>query len=125
MGELRATRISFVGELGWELYVPAEFAAHAHSALVEAGAAHELAHAGHFALDACRIEKGFRHWGDDIGPEETPLQSGLSFAVAGDKPSGFIGRDALLRQRQAGATRRTMMFAVEGAEPLLLHDAPI
>ena len=125
MAELRATRVSFVGELGWELYVPAEFAAHVHAALVEAGAGHGLAHAGHFALDACRIEKGFRHWGHDIGPEETPLEAGLSFAVAWDKPSGFNGRDALLRQRQAGPARRMLMFAVEGAEPLLLHDEPI
>ncbi len=125
MAEVRATRISYVGELGWELSIPAEFAAHLHAALIEAGAAHGLVHAGHFALDACRIEKGFRHWGHDIGPEETPLEAGLSFAVAWDKPTGFIGRDALLRQRQAGVARRMMMFAVEGGRPLLLHDEPI
>jgi glycine cleavage system aminomethyltransferase T/glycine/D-amino acid oxidase-like deaminating enzyme len=125
MAEVRATRISFVGELGWELYIPTEFAAHVHAALVEAGAARGLVHAGHFALDACRVEKGFRHWGHDIGPEETPLEAGLAFAVAWNKPSGFIGRDALLRQRQAGARRRMVMFAVEGGRPLLLHDEPI
>lgn len=125
MVEVRATRISYAGELGWELYIPTEFAAHVHAALVEAGAAHGLAHAGHFALDACRVEKGFRHWGHDIGPEETPLEAGLAFAVACDKPSGFIGRDALLRQRQTGVARRMIMFAVEGGQPLLLHDEPI
>jgi 4-methylaminobutanoate oxidase (formaldehyde-forming) len=121
MAEVRATRISYVGELGWELYIPTEFAPHVHAALVEAGAAH----AGHFALDACRVEKGFRHWGHDIGPDETPLEAGLGFAVAWDKPSGFIGRDALLRQRETGVTRRMMMFAVEDGQPLLLHDEPI
>ena len=121
MAEVRATRVSFVGELGWELYIPVEYAGHVHETLVGAG----IAHAGHFALDSCRIEKGFRHWGHDIGPEETPLEAGLSFAVAWDKPSGFIGRDALMRRRETGPARRLMMFAVEQAHPLLLHDEPI
>jgi 4-methylaminobutanoate oxidase (formaldehyde-forming) len=125
MAEVRASRVSFAGELGWELYIPAEFAGCVYEALLEAGAAHGLAHAGHFALDSCRIEKGFRHWGHDIGPEDTPLEAGLAFAVAWDKPSGFIGRDALLRLREKGPERHLMMFAVEGAEPLLLHDEPI
>ena len=117
----RATRISFVGELGWELYVPVEQAAPVHAALVAAGAAH----AGHYCLDACRIEKGFRHWGHDIGPDDTPLEAGLGFAVAWDKPGGFLGRDALLARRDAGLARRLLLFAVDGAWPLLLHDEPI
>ena len=121
MADVRATRVSFVGELGWELYIPVEFAAHVHETLAAAG----IAHAGLFALDACRIEKGFRHWGHDVGPEDTPLEAGLSFAVAWDKPSGFAGRDALLEQRESGPARRLTMFAVEGAHPLLLHDEPI
>lgn len=125
MAEVRATRVSFVGELGWELYIPTEFAAGVYEALLAAGASFDLAHAGLFALDSCRLEKGFRHWGHDIGPDDTPLEAGLRFAVAWDKPSGFIGRDALLRQEQTGLARRLLLFAVEEGEPLLLHEEPI
>jgi 4-methylaminobutanoate oxidase (formaldehyde-forming) len=84
--------------------------------------------AGHFCLDACRLEKGFRHWGHDIGPDDTPLEAGLGFAVAWDKPGGFLGRDALLRQKDAGVERRLLQFQVDvdsRAAPLLLHDEPI
>ena len=84
-----------------------------------------LSHAGHFALDSCRLEKGYRHWGHDIGPDDTPLEAGLSFAVAWNKPSGFLGRDALLAQRDSGLSRRLLSFAVEDAHPLVLHDEPI
>ena len=122
---LRATRMSFVGELGWELSVPADWARQLHDILVAAGAPLGLAHAGHFALESCRLEKGYRHWGHDIGPEDTPLEAGLAFALAWDKPSGFLGREALLAQRQEGVGRRLLAFAVEGAHPLLLHDEPI
>ncbi len=120
-----ATRVSFVGELGWELSIPVAHAAAVHAALVGAGAPHGLAHAGHYCLDACRIEKGFRHWGHDIGPDDTPLEAGLGFAVAWDKPGGFLGREALLARRDAGLARRLLLFAVDGAHPLLLHDEPI
>ena len=95
MATIRATRVSFVGELGWELYIPVEYAFSVYQALIEAGQSFGLTHAGHFSLDACRLEKGFRHWGHDIGPEETPLEAGLSFAIAWNKPEGFIGHDAL------------------------------
>lgn len=125
MAMVRATRVSFVGELGWELYVPGEFAAGVYDALREAGESLGLAPAGLFALEACRLEKGFRHWGHDIGPDDTPLEAGLRFAVAWDKPSGFIGRDALLRQDQVGVKRRLLLFAVEEGEPLLLHEEPV
>jgi 4-methylaminobutanoate oxidase (formaldehyde-forming) len=121
----RATRISFVGELGWELAVPAEFARAVHAALTEAGANFGLRPAGLFCLDACRLEKGYRHWGHDIGPDDTPLEAGLGFAVAWDKPGGFLGRDALLRQKEAGVERRLLLFQVEDGAPLLLHDEPI
>lgn len=122
---VRATRVSYVGELGWELYIPAGDAEAVHRALVEAGRPHGLVHAGHLALDCCRIEKAFRHWSHDIGPHDTPLEAGLSFAVAWDKPGGFLGRDALARQREEGVPRRLMSFAVEGAHPLLVHEEPI
>ena len=125
MASVRATRISFAGELGWELYVPVEFAAAVYDTLLEAGGSFGLAHCGLFALDACRMEKGYPHWGHDIGPEDTPLEAGLGFAVAWDKPGGFIGRDALLAKREGNPERRLTLFAVEDGHPLLLHDEPI
>ncbi|NQV43556.1 MAG: FAD-dependent oxidoreductase [Rhodospirillales bacterium] len=96
---VRATRVSFVGELGWELYIPTEDATSVYQSIVEEGAIHGLAHAGHLTLDCCRIEKGFKHWSHDIGPDDTPLEAGLSFAVAWDKPGGFIGHEALTPRR--------------------------
>ncbi|MEE2981311.1 MAG: FAD-dependent oxidoreductase [Pseudomonadota bacterium] len=116
---LRATRLSFVGELGWELYIPSGSAVAVHGALAAAG----VGHAGHYCLDSCRLEKGYRHWGHDMGPEDSPLEAGLGFAVAWDKPGGFLGREALLART---VTRRLVLFAVDGdAHPLLLHDEPI
>ena len=120
-----ALRMTYVGELGWELYVPSEFAAHVYETLVAAGADHDMTHAGYHALDSLRLEKGYRHWGHDITDEDSPLQAGLSFAVAWDKPGGFIGRDALLAQREAGIDRRLVQFKLEDPEPLLYHDNPI
>ncbi len=122
---LRASRVSFAGELGWELYVPTEFARGVHAALCQAGADFGLGHAGHLCLDGCRLEKGYRHWGHDMGPEDTPLEAGLGFAVAFDKPAAFLGRDALLRQRDAGVGRRLLLFRADAGEALLLHDEPI
>jgi 4-methylaminobutanoate oxidase (formaldehyde-forming) len=120
-----ALRMTYVGELGWELYIPTEFAAHVYETLVEAGGAFDLHHAGYHALDSLRLEKGYRHWGHDITDEDSPLQAGLSFAVAWDKPGGFIGRDALLAQKEAGLDRRLVQFKLEDPEPLLYHDNPI
>ncbi|GAB5471531.1 MAG: FAD-dependent oxidoreductase [Rhodospirillales bacterium] len=120
----RALRLSYVGEQGWEISVPTEMAGAAYEALVEAGGAPGLRPAGLFCLESCRLEKGYRHWGHDIGPDDSPLEAGLGFALAWDKPGGFQGREALLRQREAGVTRRLLLFALEG-EPLLLHDEPI
>jgi len=93
--------------------------------LVDAGAEHDLVHAGYHALDSLRLEKGYRHWGHDITDEDSPLQAGLSFAVAWDKPGGFIGRDALLAQKEAGLDRRLVQFKLDDPEPLLYHDNPI
>jgi glycine cleavage system aminomethyltransferase T/glycine/D-amino acid oxidase-like deaminating enzyme len=121
---VRATRVSFVGELGFELYVATELAESLLAAIVEAGPSFGLVHCGHFALDGCRLEKGYRHWGHDIGPKETPLEAGLGFAVA-RKKTGFLGEEILRQQKANGITKRLMHFAVEGANPLLLHDEPI
>ena len=127
--KVRASRITYVGELGWELYVPAEFAAHVLEALWEAGADHGLAFAGYHAMNALRMEKGYRSWGHDIGEEDTPVDAGLGFVVAWDKPGGFIGREALLRQREAGVPRRRLVqiaLADDGPEaPLMYHEEPI
>lgn len=120
----RAHRVTYVGELGWELYVPTEFARAAFDSLTEAGEAHGLRLAGLHALDSCRIEKAYRHWGHDIGDEDTPLEAGLMFAVKPDK-GAFIGRDALLRQRDAGASRRLVQFLLSDPAPMLYHDEPI
>jgi 4-methylaminobutanoate oxidase (formaldehyde-forming) len=113
-----ATRLSYVGELGWELLVPAHEAGTVFDALIDEG----CKPMGHYALDGCRIEKGYRHWGHDIGPDLTPLEAGLSFTVDWEKP--FIGKAALLEQKMAGFERRLVLLDVEG-HPLILHDEPI
>ena len=121
---VRAARITYVGELGWELYVATEFARGVFDALVEAGAPFGLTLAGLHALDSCRIEKAYRHWGHDIGDEDSPLEAGLMFAVKLDR-GDFIGRDALLRRRDAGSGRRLVQFLLRDPAPLLYHDEPI
>jgi heterotetrameric sarcosine oxidase gamma subunit len=122
---VRAARLTYVGELGWELYVPTEFALGVFDAIAEAGERFGLAMAGYHAMNSLRMECGYRHWGHDIGDEDTPLEGGLGFAVAFDKPGGFIGRDALLRRRESGLGRRLVQFALKGAAGTLYHDEPI
>jgi len=121
----RASRITYVGELGWELYVSTEFATHVYDAIVAAGDAFGLRHAGYHALNSLRIEKAYRHWGHDISEEDTPLEAGLGFTVAWDKPGGFLGREALLRQREAGLNRRLAVFILEDPEPIMDHNEPV
>jgi glycine cleavage system T protein len=121
---VRATRITYVGELGWELYVPTEFAASVHEAIIAAGEGFGLRHAGYHALNSLRIEKAYRHWGHDITEEDTPLEAGLGFAVAFRKRD-FIGREALLSQKEAGIKRRLVTFALEDAARMLYHSEPI
>ena len=120
-----AIRVSYVGELGYEIYLPTEFAVNAYRAIVEAGADFDLAHAGIYTQDALRLEKAFKHWGHDIGPEDTPLEAGLGFTCAYDKAVAFIGRDALLRQKEAGLTKRILTFTVDRDDLLLLHEEPV
>jgi glycine cleavage system T protein len=121
LGFVRATRITYVGELGWELLVPYDIAAHIYDSVIDAGARP----AGYHALNSLRLEKGYRSWGHDISSGDSPLEAGLGFAVDWDKPGGFIGRDALLAQRATGVQRRLVQFALTDAEPLLLHGEPI
>jgi 4-methylaminobutanoate oxidase (formaldehyde-forming) len=122
---VRASRITYVGELGWELYVPTEFMAGVYDELVAAGIGHGLVHAGYHALNSLRIEKAYRHFGHDITDEDTPWEAGLGFAVKLDKPGGFIGREALLRQRETGLPKRLVQFKLQSPEPLLYHNEPI
>ncbi len=122
---VRANRITYVGELGWELYIPTEFAAGVFDVIADAGAAFALKPAGYHALNSLRMEKGYRHWGHDISTDETPLEAGLGFVVGWSKPDGFIGRDALLRLRETGVRRRLAQFALHDADRLLYHNEPI
>jgi glycine cleavage system T protein len=122
---VRASRISYVGELGWELYVPTEFLLDVYDKVVSAGVQYGLVHAGYHALNSLRIEKAYRHWGHDISDEDTPLEAGLGFAVKFDKPGGFIGREALLRQQQSGLRKRLVQFQLKSPEPLLYRNEPI
>jgi glycine cleavage system T protein len=122
---IRATRITYVGELGWELYIPAEFAPGVYDAIVAAGEAFGLRHAGYHAMDSLRMEKAYRSWGHDLGCEDTPLEAGLDFAVRWDKKVAFIGRESLLAQRESPRRRRLVVFTLDNPEPLLYHDEPI
>ena len=126
---MRASRITYVGELGWELYFPAEHCLDVYERILEAGAPLGLRHAGYHAMGACRVEKGYRHWSHDIGDEDTPLEAGLGFTVAWDKPGGFVGREALLAQKARGVlTKRLVQVMLDDASdaaPLLYHEEPI
>ena len=122
---VRASRITYVGELGWELYIPSEFACNVYESIVREGGEFGLMHAGYHALDSLRLEKAYRSWGHDITSVDTPLEAGLKFAVAFDKGVDFIGRDALLRQIERGLEKRLAIFVLEDPEPLLLGDEPI
>jgi 4-methylaminobutanoate oxidase (formaldehyde-forming) len=122
---VRASRISYVGELGWELYIPSEFAQSVFDEVMARGRGADLRAVGFHAVNSLRMEKAYRHWGHDIGDEDTPLEAGLGFAVAWSKPGGFIGRDALLRQREAGVRRRLAQFKLHSSRYLLYHNEPI
>lgn len=124
MGLARAHRVTYVGELGWELYVSADQAAHVWETLVEAGAESGLRLCGLHAMDSCRIEKAYRHFGHDITDEDHVLEAGLGFAVKTAKGE-FIGREAVLRKREEGLSRRLMQFRLTDPEPLLFHNEPI
>ena len=122
---VRASRITYVGELGWELYIPTEFVQGVFDGIVAAGEGLGLRLAGYHALNSLRIEKAYRHWGHDLTDEDTPLEAGLGFAVVFDKSGGFIGREALLRQKDEGVKRQLVQFALDDPSRLLYHNEPI
>jgi 4-methylaminobutanoate oxidase (formaldehyde-forming) len=117
---VRAIRITFVGELGFELHVPSEYMLTVYDALKAAGAEFGLKDAGYRAIDSLRLEKGYRVWAADIGPDYSPLEAGLSFAVSFKKNVDFIGRAALEAQRQKPLTKRLATFAVDDPEAIIL-----
>ncbi|MBZ8135172.1 FAD-dependent oxidoreductase [Afifella sp. IM 167] len=125
----RAHRVSYVGELGWELYLPSEMARHAFEAILAAGEGSGLRLCGMHALDSCRMEKAFRHFGHDITDEDHVLEAGLGFAVKAGKPEGrygpFIGRDAVLAKKEAGLSKRLLQFRLKDPGPLLFHTEPV
>jgi len=122
---VRASRITYVGELGYELYIPTEFAQGVYDAIIAAGDPFGLRLAGYHALNSLRMEKAYRHWGHDISDEDTPLEAGLQFAIAWKKPGGFVGLEALERQREQGLRRRLVALALERTDRMLYHNEPI
>jgi len=114
-----ALRISYVGELGWELHLPVEYALTVYDAIFKAGAKHGLLNAGYRVIESCRLEKGFRAWGSDIGPDYTPLEAGLGWALKhADKP--FKGRDAIVQQQKRKLSKMLAGFSIKGSQVILL-----
>ncbi|WP_212241621.1 FAD-dependent oxidoreductase [Bradyrhizobium manausense] len=120
-----ALRVTFVGELGWELYIPTEFVGPILDLLMREGEDLNVRLAGYHALDSLRCEKGYRHFGHDVTPGDTPLEAGLGFSVSFKKECAFIGRKALEAQRSTGLKRRLVFLRLSDPEPILLHDEPI
>jgi len=119
----RAVRITYVGELGWELHVPTEQAPLLYETLMTAGKDLGVANAGHYAINSLRLEKGYRAWGAELSPDDSPIEAGLEFALDWTKP--FLGRDALLKQREARLKRQLVIFVLEDPGPMLWGSEPI
>lgn len=124
MALARAHRVTYVGELGWELYVSADMAAHVFEVLRDAGRDMDATLCGLHMMDSCRIEKGFRHFGHDISSEDHILEAGLGFAIK-KTDVDFIGRDAVSRKRDQGLQSRLVQFKLTDPEPMLYHAEPI
>ncbi len=127
MSRAWAARVSYVGELGWELYVPVDQARHGFDVLWEKGESHGLKLAGMHTLDSCRMEKKFVHYGHDVADQDTPLECGMSFVCALDKAVPFTGRDAILKQKESGSfmRKRLVQFLLQDPEAMLYHHEPI
>jgi 4-methylaminobutanoate oxidase (formaldehyde-forming) len=119
-----AIRMSYVGELGWEFYIPTNFAARVFDAIVEAGEKYKLQLVGMQAVNSLRMETGFRHWESDITPDETPYEAGLGFGVKLGKDN-FIGKAALVKQKEEGLKQKLVMFTLDDSKPMLYTGEPI
>ena len=122
---VRAIRLTYVGELGWELHIPVEQTLPVYDLLWAAGRDLGVANAGHYSIQSLRLEKGYRAVGAELSPDETPLEAGLGFAVSWDKPGGFIGREALLEQRTGGLKKRLALLTLDDAAPVLWGSEPV
>lgn len=118
---VKAIRVTYVGELGWELYIPTEFSLHVFDRVVEAGVDFGLKHIGLQALESLRLEKAYRDYGSDIDNTDTPLEVGLGYFVKIDKPGGFIGRDALLKLKEKGYSYMMPQFLLKDTEPMMYY----
>ena len=125
MATVRAVRITYVGELGWELHVPTGQAALVYELVMEAGRGYGAVNAGHYAINSLRLEKAYRAWGADISPDDTALEAGLSFAVSWKKNAVFLGREALLAQKKDRVKRQLVTFVLQDPEPVLWGSEPI
>jgi glycine cleavage system aminomethyltransferase T len=122
---LFALRVTYVGELGWELYAPTEYGRALWDTLWEAGSTHGLVAAGYRAIDALRLEKGYRVWSSDITPDETPFEAGLGFAVALDKSIAFLGREALIAAKATGPRKRLRCLVLDDPRSVCLGNEPV
>ena len=123
--QFRANRVSYVGEKGWELFIPVQAAELVIQKVIQLMPEFDMAFAGHFCLDSCRLEKGYVHWGHDIGSDDDPISADLMFAVRTSDSFDFIGKRALLELAKNKAGRKRVLFEVDQREPLLLHDEPV
>ena len=122
---VRALRVTYVGELGWELYCPTEYGLGLWRALWEAGEPHGMVAGGYRAIDSMRVEKGYRVWGADITPDETPYEGSVGFCVKLDKEGGFMGRDALARGEGGRAAKALVAILLEDPRSVALGNEPV
>jgi 4-methylaminobutanoate oxidase (formaldehyde-forming) len=122
---VRALRVTYVGELGWEIYCPTEYGLGLWKTLWEAGRRHGIVAAGYRAIDSLRLEKGYRVWGADITPDETPYEGGVGFTVKLDKEGGFVGRDALVEAKDRGPRTLLRCLTLEDPRSIALGNEPV
>ena len=124
--KIYALRITYMGELGWELYIPSEHLAQVYDLIVAKGEPMGLTHCGYHALNSLRIEKAYREWAHDIGPDDSPVEAGLTFTADFDKPGGFLGKHALAEKKARGIpNRRLVQFLLEDSSVMLYHNETI
>jgi glycine cleavage system T protein len=121
----RVLRVTYVGELGWEIYCPSEYGLGLWRTLWEAGANHGIVAGGYRAIDSLRLEKGYRVWGADITPDETPYEGGVGFCVKLDKEGGFVGREALAKARESGTRTKLCCLTLSEPRSVALGNEPV